>query len=208
MKVRARRIIMPKVLHDILDDDVKKNEEDNELNIISHIDFSKKTTRKVDILLLCVFYGLYKSKKLPEMDSTNLMSDNDDFSGSYEFNVDISEEATVLSHLLFSLWTGIKGFPEKDKDQFEYRKELYHFLEHIIDPDFMLKEIFPFYLQKANEKIEDEPSFISRLSISRYLPWRANIYSPENLMCEYTEVRKGFEELIKNVQVLPEKTNI
>jgi hypothetical protein len=64
---------------------------------------------KIEPVLICTLFGLYKCRELPPTDEKNTKF----FSKSHEFNVDISSFADYLNHLLFCLWIKKNGFPEK-----------------------------------------------------------------------------------------------
>ena len=173
---------MPKELELLL----QKNGSRPEDSVGNETDYLERVPRKIDVVLMCVYYGLYVSKELPP-------SKIDDGEGSYEFNVGIDKEVQIIRDLLLLMW--IKQ-NDKMSDSFdiEYRQEIYAFLNRILNNDYLLKVVFPFYLDKANS--DGEVSFISKLSQSRFVPWKRNPYSPERLALDFTYRKREFETYI------------
>lgn len=150
-----------------------------------------KAMKRVDLMLMCMFYGLYISKELPPLDLESFPLE-----GSYEFNVNIENEVKILRHVLFLIWITENGPTDLEFDM-DHRRSLYDFLEKILDNDFVVKVVFPFYLVKSSAAYGDV-SFIDRLSQSRHVPYELHPFSPEAVAMEYYRVRYDFEAYIGN----------
>ncbi len=147
-------------------------------------DYLAQVPRIVDVLLLCVFYGLYRTQELP----SPILNDN---LGSYEFNVGIDREITHLRNILLMMWIS------ENKDLLkgsiiDFRAKLYDFLKDILDDSYITHIVFPFYLFKAAEPYGDV-SFINRLDRSRFVEWEMKQHAPERIALEFKSRMDEFE---------------
>ncbi|GAI24574.1 unnamed protein product, partial [marine sediment metagenome] len=117
-----------------------------------------KFQRLVDPLVIGIFYGLFKSKKLPPIDRKEIKLET-----TYEFGVNVSSFISVFNHCLLSLWLKNNNLPNQDIDLVEYRKKLYIFIEKILDLEYFQNVIIPFYLQISDEKEGNRVSFLYRM---------------------------------------------
>ncbi|MGD6810642.1 MAG: AlbA family DNA-binding domain-containing protein [Candidatus Bathyarchaeia archaeon] len=158
---------------------------------------------KIDPVLLCTFYGLYKSRELPsKFDAT-------DFTAKRDFNVNISEAAELLSHLLFCLWVKQNGYPDTCKDQVKYRKDLYDFIENLLDEHYYRNTIIPFYISKASIEEGGTSSFLHRLTSSSNVKLELTDYSPEYLALDFANAQRDFiDEVVKPTLDNQPKPNI
>ena len=155
--------------------------------------------RLIDPVIIALFFGLYHSKELPPVDTQPIILDK-----SYEFSASIATQVDIFNHLLFSLWIKTNGFPDEDSDTIKYRRELYHFIEKIIDQQYFVNVIVPFYLDQAT-KYKAGTSFLFRLRESGFVEWKSTDISPEYLAMEFNSVQSSFiEEVIK--PLLPSPT--
>jgi hypothetical protein len=150
---------------------------------------------KIEPVLTCALFGLYKCKELPPADE----SDAKLFSTTYEFNVDISDFADYFNHLLFCLWIKEKGTPDKCGDMLKYRKELYGFISNLFKPDYYRTVLIPFYLSKADFSEAGTSSFIHRLASSDSVGAELTDFSPEFLAQEFATLQTEFLETVVNV---------
>lgn len=185
-------ISMPKELEDMISlhkEEIK--------DIDKNFEYLNELPRKIDLMFLCVFFGLYSSKELPPPEDPDnyKVSNNEIEMGTYRFTVKVDTTANLLRHLLFVLWISKEDITPSDT--FEYREKLYGFLERILDDNYIKKVIIPFYLIKAAEKIEEDPSFISKLKKSVDIDYGYSIFSPEMIALEYHSIKRKFENDLK-----------
>ena len=147
---------------------------------------------KMDPVLLCTMFGLYKSQELPPTNKEELVL----FSKSHEFNVEIGDFADLLNHFLFCLWVDKNGSPDKCADIMKYREELYGFVKKLLDPDYYRAVLIPFYLSKADQEESGTSSFTHRLASSDNVKLELEDHSPEFLKREFVAAQIEF---IKNV---------
>jgi len=145
--------------------------------------------QKIDPVLLCTLFGLYKSQELPPTDKEEVAL----FSKYHDFNVEIGGFADMVNHFLFCLWVKKNGTPDKCADIMKYREELYAFIKKLLDPDYYRTVLIPFYLAKANEQEIGTSSFIHRLAGSDEVKMEiAKDSSPEFLACEFASAQNEF----------------
>ncbi len=188
-------VVMPKELETLLHEVGAEVQETPivELNPITagrnNRDYLTSIPRKVDIMLMCVFYGIYSSKQLPPLDKSEHKCN-----GTYEFNVRIEGEVHKIKHILLLIWISQNGIgTETDLD---YKRKLYSFIETISDVSYLTKVVFPFYLEKSNEQ-EGDLSFITKLANSRYIEWKMHPYAPERLALEFIKQKEVFNKHMK-----------
>jgi len=147
--------------------------------------------KMIDPVIISLFYGLYKSKKLPDInEQINTYEKR-------EFGVDIYTYWEIFSHLLFCLWIKINGYPNESSDILEYRKVLYGFIGDLLDEEYFISKIIPFYLNEANNSETGYP-FLYHLKESGFVELKSSINSPEYLSMEFQTAQKDFEdEVIK-----------
>jgi len=148
--------------------------------------------QKINPVLLCTLFGLYKSQELPPMDKKEITV----FSKLHDFNVEIGEFADLLNHFLFCLWVKKNGTPDKHSDLMNYRRDIYNFIERLFDPDYYRNVLIPFYLSKADEKEGGTSSFIHRLASSDSVKVELVDHSPEFLAREFAAAQ---DEFVNNV---------
>lgn len=156
--------------------------------------------RKVDILLMAVFYGVYSTGELPPIDLNEFPCD-----GSYEFSANIEKEVCVLRNILLLIWLSQDGQVSEGID-IEYRTKLYDFLETVLDDDFVTNVVFPYYSSKA-AKDDGDISFIDKLTSSRYVEWKMRSHAPEYIALDFVRAREQFErKILKNLhgELLPD----
>ena len=146
---------------------------------------------KIDPVIVAALYGIYSSKELPPLEIDEIKLDKRD-----EFNVDISNSAEVIIHLLFCLWIKLNGMPDKSEDIFKYREKLYGFLSKLLEPRYFQNVIIPFYLKKADEESGGTSSFLHRLWSSDSVGLVFEDYTPEFLAREFHTVQKEFMDNI------------
>lgn len=192
-------ISMPKELEQLLKDvkDKKSEAETREIEPDSEghnrNDYLSTLPRKVDIMLMCVFYGLYSSRDLPPMDVSEYTIEGP--AEAYDFNVDMTQETEQILHMMLLIWICQKG-PFGSALTSQYRSELYLFLKKILDDDFMYKVAFPYYLEKA-ARSDGDISFIAKLRNSRYVEWKTHPYAPESIALNLERLKQEFEEQMK-----------
>ena len=184
---------MPKEILDVInqkkDHDEKPDDFSNEL--YNNSNYLRSFKRFIDIPLICLFYGLYKSKELPpELYSEMALG------YTFEFGAVVTKQIDLFNNLLFALWVKKNPIPKEYTQLVKYRERLYAFLEKIEDPKFIIKVMIPFYLQKSNEP-NDETSFVNRLKFSGYVKYEPIDYSPEYLALEFFNLQKEFMEYLK-----------
>ena len=145
--------------------------------------------------MLCTFYGLYKSRELP--------TDNfhpEDFTEKRDFNVNISEAAELLSHLLFCLWIKKNGYPDTCADPVKYRQDLYAFIANLLDEHYYRNTIIPFFIFEASKEEGSTSSFLHRLTSSANVNLELIDHSPEHLALEFADAQKTFmDEVVKPI---------
>lgn len=151
----------------------------NEKNYILSFD------RLVDPVIISLFYGLYTSKKLPDSDEPITLYKKK------EFGVNISTYWEIFNHFLFCLWIKINGYPNESTNILEYRRALYNFIEKLLDEDYFINTIIPFYL---NEASKNETVFLNNMKESGFVEFKSTVNSPEYLALEFQTVQKDFEE--------------
>jgi len=150
---------------------------------------------KVDPVLLCTFFGLYKSRELAPDDFVPK-----DFTEKRDFNVKIDEVSELLSHLLFCLWVKKNGYPDCCKDQAEYRKKLYAFIGRLLDEHYYRSTIIPFYINEASKEEAGTSSFLHRLTSSANVKLELVDHSPEHLAREFANAQREFmDEVVKPI---------
>jgi hypothetical protein len=159
-----------------------------EYNSVSYL---TEFERQIDPVIICMFYGLYKSKKLPETQPSQIK-----FKNIHEFGANITNQVEQFNNLLYALWIKENKIPEKTTDFLKYRKDLYRFLEVIQDYNYFVSSIIPFYLSKANE-IAGERSFINRIKHSGYCRYETNDISPEYIALDFMQEQEDFMNYIK-----------
>jgi len=151
--------------------------------------------RLIDPVLISIFYGLYKSRKLPPLEWDDVSA-----AKTHEFNVDITPYTIIFNHFLFCLWIFENNLPDNTTDIIEYRKKLYSFLENILDQDKWRLVIIPFYLREADSSEEGELSFVYRLLNSDGVKIESSQMSPEFIAMEYNLIQKEFfEEIVESI---------
>lgn len=184
---------MPAELHEILN---LHKEENNNKDI--NLEYLNAIPRKVDLLFLCVFYGLYKTKNLPPDIDPDRYKPADTNSGielgTYRFTVKVDRRISLLRHTLFLLW--VSKQPDIPKDMIDFREKIYSFLDKILDSRYIQKVVIPFYLIKAAEIDNEGISYIKKLKESMHIFYEISIFSPENINIDYIATKKKFEEEI------------
>lgn len=187
-------ISMPSELETLLtaigDKKLEGNVQSSDINTMGRNkkDYLAAIPRKIDIMLMCVFYGLYSCKQLPQMDRSE-----NKLNGSYEFNVGIDREVKHLRNILLMIWM-TENRLTLDESIKKFRRELYLFLEKILDDEFLTRVVFPFYLKKATEV---DSSLISKLQASRFVEWKMKPYAPERLALEFNSRKQEFDKFIR-----------
>ncbi len=146
--------------------------------------------RQIDPVILCLFYGLYKSKRLPE----NIPSIK--FNNTREFNANISKPIEQFNNLLYALWIKENGIPERASDLLKYRKKLYDFLKYIQDYNQTVSTIIPFYLSVADE-IDGDRSFINRVKHSGFCRYETSDMTPEYIGLVFLQAQEDFLDHIR-----------
>lgn len=148
--------------------------------------------RKVDKMLICVFYGLYHSRSIP---FEELFNDDLNYEGFVDerFNVNINESVNIIRNLMLMLWL-IENNNYDSRQQF--RDELYEFLEHLLDDDKFIKIIIPYYLKIANTSEGADLSFIKTMYKSAYSTYESNILCPEHLALRFLSKKGNFMEYL------------
>lgn len=151
--------------------------------------------RKIDPVLICTYFGLYKSRELPPMvEEIRIFSEKKDFS------VEIGEFDDLLNHLIFCLWVKKNGFPDSCQDNVKYREDLYSFIKKLLDEDYYRNVLIPFYINKADERESGTSSFLHRLTSSDIIKLELADYSPEFLSREFSNAQHEFmDEVIKPI---------
>ncbi|MGA3110464.1 MAG: ATP-binding protein [Candidatus Bathyarchaeia archaeon] len=159
---------------------------------LANISFFK---RKIDPVLICTYFGLYKSRELPP-----LVEEIKIFSEKKDFSVEIGEFDDLLNHLLFCLWVKKNGFPDSCEDNVKYREDLYAFIKKLLDEDYYRNVLIPFYINKADERESGTSSFLHRLTSSDIVKLELADYSPEFLSREFSNAQHEFmEEVVKPI---------
>lgn len=188
-------IYLPNNLNEILAFIVpldKDKRTDNSAPISQYIASFKN---KIEPVLLCTFYGLYKSRQLPPLVNFPV----DCFTEKRDFNVNIGEAAELLSNLLFCLWVKKNGYPDTCEDPVKYRQDLYDFIAKLLDEHYYRNTIIPFYIFEANKDNGGTSSFVHRLSSSGNVKIELIDHSPEHLALEFADEQKRFmNEVVKS----------
>lgn len=172
---------------------------ENMEELLQHAAESKKNNngywgdhdRLIDPVIISIFYGLYKSRKLPPLEWDDVSA-----AKTHEFNVDITPYTNIFNHFLFCLWLYENDLPNSETDINEYRKKLYTFLENILDQDKWRLVIIPFYIREADSSEGDELSFVYRFWNSDSVEMESSPMSPEFLSMEYDVMQNEFFEEI------------
>ena len=143
--------------------------------------------RLIDPVIVSVFYGLYKSRKLPPLNW-----DSVDAPINHEFNVNITSYTNIFNHLLFCLWLSENKMPDVSSDMNDFREKLYNFIEKILDPDFWRAVIIPFYVREADKAEETELSFLYKLRNAHTVKIESLSRSPEFLAMEFHLLQDEF----------------
>ena len=161
----------------------------------------------LDPVFIAVWYGLYKSKELPPHNSQTglLINDKIKCDDAYHFNYfNVNYLIDKTNNALLALWIKENGLPESSAAP-EYRKKIYDFIEKLLDSnaEYYIKVLIPFYLMKANEKIEGTQPFLYRLLNScRYnstdYEFEMGDDAPEYLIQEFAIEQKKFEKYVQN----------
>jgi len=188
---------MPKEILDVInqkkDHDEKPDDFSSEL--YNNTNYLRSFKRFIDIPLICLFYGLYKSKDLPPELYSEMA-----FGYTFEFGAVVTKQIDLFNNLLFALWVKQNPIPKEYTQLVKYRERLYAFLERLEDPKYIIKVMIPFYLQKANEP-NNETSFVNRLKFSGYVKYEPIDYSPEYLTLEFFNLQKEFMVYLKIEEV-------
>lgn len=145
--------------------------------------------RKVDILLLTVFYGFYSTVKLPPLEVSEFPCD-----GTYEFSANVEKEISMLRNALLLLWLSKNEALDHEREV-EYRRKLYDFLDIILDDDFVTNVVFPYYSSEAARE-DGDISFIHKLASSRFVEWKMRSHAPEYIALDFVRVREQFEKKV------------
>lgn len=168
-----------------------EDEEKFQYNKESHI---LKFNRLVDPVIISMFFGLYKSRKLPsELDENTL-----NYYTKKEFGANITTYKNIFNHFLFCLWIKENGFPESSSNLVEYRQILYDFIEQSLNDNFFVDTVIPFYLNEASIA-EIGTSFLYRLKESGFVECKSSDKSPEYLSLEFQVMQEEF----KNEVIMP-----
>ena len=176
--------------------DADTKEKSREVEILpKHGEFLKSNTknyfasfdRLIDPVIIALFYGLYNSMELPPDRDTAIQMDK-----RKEFLADISTQLDILVHYLFCLWISKNGFPHEAKDQLEYRRQLYDFLEKVLDQQYISDIMIPYYLEKARNHDPGTTSFLYRFKESGFVEWKSTDFSPEYLAVEFKALQDSF----------------
>jgi len=192
---------MPKEIHDLIlqkkhaDTDQDEKPDDFSKSIYNENNYLRSFKRLIDIPLICLFYGLYKSKELPPELYSEVTTGY-----SFEFGADVTKHMDLFNNLLFALYIKKNPIPKEYNQLVKYREQLYNFLEKLQDPKYVVKVMIPFYLQKANES--KDTSFVNRLKFSSYVKYEPIDFSPEYLALEFYNLQKEFMEYIHLEEVL------
>ena len=184
---------MPKEILEVINQKKDHDEKPDDFSTASYNDtnYLRSFKRFIDIPLICLFYGLYKSKELPpELYSEMALG------YTFEFGADVTKQIDLFNNLLFALWVKKNPIPQEYTRLVKYREQLYIFLEKLQDPKYITKVMIPFYLQKANEP-NNETSFVNRLKFSGYVKYEPIDYSPEYLVLEFFNLQKEFMEYLR-----------
>jgi hypothetical protein len=183
-----------KKIQDIKDPEVSDKQyplEYSEENFNKKDFYESPNVRIIDPLFVLVFYGLYESKELPPFPLKEYaVSDG----SQHDFgSVDVTNPKKILNHLIFCLWVKQNGLPDERNNVFEYRKNLYVFLDNILEDEYFMSVIVPFYLSKA---LKSPRKFVDRVSESNYVKFEDSIKAPEYIAQEFTKVQEKFYEYV------------
>lgn len=163
--------------------------------------------RLIDPIIISMFYGLYISKKLPPEEESQISLDK-----SYEFAANISNHVEIFNHFLFCLWVKENGLPTEVEDKIDYRGRLYEFVDKLIDKNYYVDVIIPFYVNESNKTGFGE-SFLYRMKESGFVPWKSSDKSPEFIAREFKEEQCKFKEeiidpLLDKINNSPQQFNV
>lgn len=195
---RVKILDLPDELLDIINA-IKKDEppfDKQDASQYNKDSYLESFERQIDPVILCLFYGLYKSKRLPENIVTPIK-----FNNNHEFGANITKSIELFNNLLYALWVKENNIPEKVSDLLKYRKKLYDFLEKIQDYNYIVSVVIPFYLEIANEKGDDQ-SFINRLKHSGYCRYESTDVSPEYIGLIFMQEQEDFVNYIKIDEII------
>jgi hypothetical protein len=141
-------------------------------------------------MFVAVFYGIFASNELPPLIEKYTIEEESvhhDFGGGIE---DIlNQYRSILNHSLFSLWIHKNGYPQEVENLFQYRKDLYEFLGKILNDDYFMDVLIPFYLDKA---VKNKDDFIDRFIGSNFVAYQPTRYSPEWTSLEFQQKQEKF----------------
>jgi len=198
MVTYIKSVGLPPELHGVVEirslKDSKKDKEPEKPDDYVKYKYNKKChilnfDRMIDPVLISLFYGLYISKKLPKINEQINVYEKK------EFGVNISSYWEIFSHLLFCLWIKINGYPNEASNILEYRKMLYEFIEDLLNEEYFISTIIPFYLNEANNGDTGYP-FLYHMKESGFVELKNSISSPEYLAMEFQTAQKDFEDEI------------
>lgn len=204
MENRLGHIQLPKELHDVTNTKSKNDSTDPKVHekperpsdfdedLYNHQSYLVQFHRLIDPVIISAYFGLFKSKKLPPLDLEKIELDDE-----HEFGASIEDQRNQFMHYLFCLYLSKKGYPDEAEDLLDYRRELYGFIEKIIDHNYFVDVILPFYLQEANEDYSGT-SFLYRLRESGFVKFKSDDSTPEYLAMEFAAAQDEFiNETIK-----------
>lgn len=195
MVTHIKFVGLPPELHGVVENRALKDKKDKEpekpedytkfkYNKKSHL---LKFERMIDPVIISMFYGLYISKKLPEKNESVTNYEKKEFG-----IVNISQYWELFSHLLFCLWIKINGYPNESTNIL-YRTNLYKFIKCLLNEDYFINTIIPFYLNEAN-KNDMGYAFLYNMKESGFIEFKSSTSSPEYLAMEFQTAQKEFED--------------
>jgi hypothetical protein len=204
---RVKTLDLPDDLFDITNA-IREDEpsfDRNEAAEFNRESYLKSFERQIDPIIICLFYGLYKSRKLPD-EITPIK-----FNNNREFGANITKSIELFNNLLYALWVKENQIPEKASDLSKYRKKLYKFLENIQNYNYMVSVIIPYYLSIADQK-DGDSSFINRMKHSGFCRYESNDVTPEYIGISFVQEQEDFMNYIKideiSQKVVSYKTNL
>lgn len=153
--------------------------------------FDSSSVRIIDPLFILVYFGLYESKELPPFPLKEYPVP-DGFQHDFG-SVDVTTPKKILNHLIFCLWVKKNGLPDERNNTFEYRKNLYIFLDNILEDEYFMSVTVPFYLFKA---LQSPRKFFDRFFDSNYVKFEDSIKSPEYIAVEFQKTQQKFYDYI------------
>lgn len=189
---KIKSLDLPDDLFDVVEA-IKGDEppfDENDASSYNRESYLMSFERQIDPVIVCLFYGLYKSKKLPE----NIPPIK--FNNSREFGANIAKSIELFINLLYALWIKENSVPEKASDLLGYRKRLYNFLQSLLDYNYLITTVIPYYLSIADEDNGDR-SFINRMKHSGYCRYENTDVSPEYVALMFMQEQEDFMNYIK-----------